>query len=269
VAQQRRLRPAAGGRVGAEGRRQAGVQGRVEHAGRRVAVGGGAVGEVRVGRHGRPPGSGSPQVRRPGPFRRRKIRKMGRPTPTEVRTTRLPGGGFPSGGRWRLPRVNQPPGGRGMSYFICTTCGTQYAETVKLPDSCAICQDDRQYVKLTGQQWTTLDALRLTHHNSIRYEEPGLVGIGIDPPFAIGQRALFVRTPKGNVLWDCIPLLDPALVEVITALGGISAVAISHPHYYASMVEWSRVFGGVPIYLHAADRAWVMRPDPAIVFWEG
>ena len=35
------------------------------------------------------------------------------------------------------------------------------------------------------------------------------------------------------------------------------------------MVEWSRAFGGVPIWLHADDRAWVMRPDPAIRFWEG
>jgi hypothetical protein len=34
------------------------------------------------------------------------------------------------------------------------------------------------------------------------------------------------------------------------------------------MVEWSHAFGGIPIYLHAADRKWVMRPDPAIVFWE-
>lgn len=35
------------------------------------------------------------------------------------------------------------------------------------------------------------------------------------------------------------------------------------------MVEWSRAFEGVPIYLHAADRQWVMRPEKAIVFWEG
>jgi hypothetical protein len=28
-------------------------------------------------------------------------------------------------------------------------------------------------------------------------------------------------------------------------------------------------FGGVPIHLHAADRAWIMRPDPAIKLWEG
>jgi hypothetical protein len=35
------------------------------------------------------------------------------------------------------------------------------------------------------------------------------------------------------------------------------------------MVEWSRAFGGVPIYLHADDRQWVMRPDKSMVYWEG
>src|ERR1700688_1038030 len=156
-----------------------------------------------------------------------------------------------------------------MPNFICTTCGTQHAESNQPPASCAICQDERQYVKATGQQWTTLDKLRKTSRNSIRFEEAGLIGIGIDPHFAIGQRALFVRTPQANVLWDCLPLLDEAVVEMVKALGGVSAIAISHPHYYSSMVEWSRAFGGVPIYLHAADRQWVMRSDQAIVFWEG
>jgi hypothetical protein len=156
-----------------------------------------------------------------------------------------------------------------MPNFICTTCGTQYAESDQPSSSCAICQDERQYVKKTGQQWTTFDKLRLTNRNSLKFEEPGLISIGIDPPFAIGQRALLLRTPKANVLWDCLSLLDEAVVEAIRAMGSISAIAISHPHYYSSMVEWSRAFGDVPIYLHVADRPWVMRPDKAIVFWEG
>ena len=113
------------------------------------------------------------------------------------------------------------------------------------------------------------DKLRLTNRNSIKAKAPGLIGIGIEPSFAIGQRALFLRTPRMNLLWDGLSLLDEAVVEAIKAMGGISAIAISHPHYYSSMVEWSRAFGGVPIYLHAADRQWVMRPDKAIVFWEG
>ena len=154
-----------------------------------------------------------------------------------------------------------------MPNFICTTCGTQYAESDQ-PLACAICQDERQYVKVTGQQWTTLERLRMTNRNSIKAKEPGLIGIGIDPHFAIGQRAIFLRTREANILWDCIPLLDEAVVEAIKAMGGISAIAISHPHYYSSMVEWSRAFDGVPIYLHAADRQWVMRPDKGIEFWE-
>ncbi len=156
-----------------------------------------------------------------------------------------------------------------MPHFICTTCGTQYADAEQPPTICTICQDERQYVKATGQQWTTLERLRLTNRNSIKFKEPGLIGIGIDPQFAIGQRALVLRTARANVLWDCLPLLDGAVVEALQAMGGLSAIAISHPHYYSSMVEWSRAFGGVPIYLHAADRQWVMRPDPAVTFWEG
>src|SRR6516165_1578407 len=95
-----------------------------------------------------------------------------------------------------------------MPHFICTTCGTQHAKGDQPPATCAVCQDERQYVKATGQQWTTLERLRLTNRNSIKFEEPGLIGVGIEPHFAIGQRALFLRTPKANVLWDCLALLD-------------------------------------------------------------
>jgi len=54
----------------------------------------------------------------------------------------------------------------------------------------------------------------------------------------------------------------------IEELGGIAAIAISHPHYYSSMVEWARAFDA-PVHLHAADREWVMRPDEGIDFWDG
>src|SRR3984893_15487193 len=118
-----------------------------------------------------------------------------------------------------------------MPNFICTTCGTQFANSDQPPDTCAICDEPRQYVKKTGQNWTTLEKLRLANRNSLKAKEPGLIGIGIDPHFAIGQRALFLRTPKANILWDCIPLLDEGVGEEIWAIGGISAETISHPHY--------------------------------------
>ena len=156
-----------------------------------------------------------------------------------------------------------------MPHYICTTCGTQFAESDAPPSECVICNDERQYLKTTGQLWTTLDRINLTNRISIRYKEQGLMGIGLDPHFAIGQRALFLRTPDGNVLWDCIPAFDHATIEMVNALGGLQAIAISHPHFYASMVEWSHAFGDIPIYLHAADKQWIMRPDKRIVSWEG
>lgn len=155
-----------------------------------------------------------------------------------------------------------------MNHYICMTCGTQFAATPGPPEHCPICEDERQYIGWNGQQWTTLEVLREDHHNIIKSIEPGLTGIGTHPGFAIGQRALLVQTPEGNVLWDCISLLDEPSVAAVKALGGVSAIAVSHPHFYSSMVEWSRAFSA-PIYLHAADRQWVMRPDPAIKFWQG
>ncbi len=156
-----------------------------------------------------------------------------------------------------------------MPAFICTTCGAQFAPTEAPPERCPICEDERQYVPPRGQTWTTLPALAASHFNSYREYEPGLIGIGSQPAFAIGQRALLVRTAGGNVLWDCISMIDAATVTLVKALGGIQAIAVSHPHFYTSMVEWSRAFDGAPIHLHAADRAWIMRPDPAIRLWEG
>ena len=155
-----------------------------------------------------------------------------------------------------------------MTAFICTTCGTQYPPSDAPPEHCPICQDERQYIGPLGQGWTTLARLRRTHFCHFRQMEPGLLGIGLVPQFAIGQRALLVRHPAGNVLWDCIPFIDDAAIEILRALGGIRAIAISHPHYYSAMVEWAQEFDA-PILLHAADRQWVMRPDPLIQFWSG
>ena len=156
-----------------------------------------------------------------------------------------------------------------MEAFICTACGVQYAPSDKPPARCTICEEERQYVPPTGQSWTTLTSLAARNFNAWRQHEPGLIGIGTQPSFAIGQRALLVCTPHGNVLWDCISMLDAATVALIKGLGGLKAIGISHPHFYSTMVEWSRAFGDVPVHLHAADQQWIMRPDPAIRLWDG
>lgn len=155
-----------------------------------------------------------------------------------------------------------------MTHYICVTCGMQFAETVEPPEHCPICTDERQYVGHEGQQWTTLSDLQADHHNRIEQQEAHLYGIGTDPKFAIGQRALLIQSDQGNVLWDCISLVDDETVKKVNALGGVGAIAISHPHYYGCAVEWAKAFD-VKVYLHAADRRWMMRPDPSIEFWQG
>ena len=134
---------------------------------------------------------------------------------------------------------------------------------------CPICLDERQYVGWDGQQWTTLAGLASAgHRGRVEEEGPGVVGIGAEPATAIGQRALLVRTPAGNVLWDMITYLDDELIRQVSELGGVSAIAISHPHFYGSMIEFAHAFGA-PVYIHSGDREWVARPDPAVEFWEG
>jgi hypothetical protein len=99
--------------------------------------------------------------------------------------------------------------------------------------------------------------------------DPSITGIGTEPGFAIGHRALLVQTPQGNVLWDCVSLIDEATIEAIRSRGGLRAIAVSHPHLVGSLVDLSHAFGNVPIYWHVDNREWAMRPDPAYVFWEG
>jgi len=152
--------------------------------------------------------------------------------------------------------------------YICTACGLQFPASDEPPDRCPICSDYRQFVPRAGQQWTTLGKLRRNHRNAFQQLEPGLFGISTTPEFAIGQRALLVRTAAGNVLWDCISLVDDATVEIISALGGVRAIAISHPHYYTTLVEWSRAFGA-PVFIHEGDRRWVARREDAVTFWNG
>src|SRR5687768_1968976 len=104
-----------------------------------------------------------------------------------------------------------------MPNFICMTCGVQYDDTKEPHAVCPICQDERQYIGLEGQKWTTLDDMRTRHHNRFLEEEPGLWGIRTEPQFAIGQVARLIPTPRGNVLWECISLVDQPTIDVINA----------------------------------------------------
>jgi len=155
-----------------------------------------------------------------------------------------------------------------MPVHICSACGTSYRDAPEPPRRCRICDDERQFVPPNGQAWTTPERLGCGHVNAWRQLEADLFEIHTHPPFAINQRALLLRTTEGNILWDCLALLDEATESLVRALGGLRAIAISHPHYYTRMQDWAHRFD-CPIHLHEADSEWVMRPDPAVRPWRG
>lgn len=155
--------------------------------------------------------------------------------------------------------------------LICCACGTQYEATESSNlNSCRICDDPRQYVRPSGQSFTTLRALR---SDAVGYrlqfepdeQDPNVVAITIQPPtLGIGQRAFLIRTPHGNILWDLVCYLDDVAVSHINSLGGLSAIIISHPHFYTTWADWSATFNNIPVYLAAADQEWLNhRPSSA------
>jgi hypothetical protein len=122
-----------------------------------------------------------------------------------------------------------------MENFICVACGTRYPASGSAPERCPICEDDRQYVPPSGQQWTTMDELRKGHRNAFRELAPGITAIVTEPGFSIGQQAHLVQTAAGNVLWDCVTLLDDDTIAGVEQRGGLRAIALSHPHYYTTL----------------------------------
>ena len=156
-----------------------------------------------------------------------------------------------------------------MTRWLCTACGTQFPDAPGPPAVCPICDDDREPPNRNEVAWTTLPDLVATDRRVLVVEhEPGLTGIGTEPAFAIGQRPLLARTPAGNVLWDCMAWLDDEVEHAVRERGGLSAIAVSHPHFHTTMTEWADRFD-VPIWLHDDDRPWVMRPSERVRFWTG
>ncbi|MDJ0312847.1 hydrolase [Arthrobacter sp. H35-D1] len=156
-----------------------------------------------------------------------------------------------------------------MTIWTCATCAIEHTDTTDPPQVCEICSDERQYVPATGQRWTTRDELEAEGFRITVVElEPGLHAVETMPELGIGQRGLLVQTEHGNLLWEPPGFLDNAGIEAVRALGGVAVVAASHPHLTGSSIQWSHAFGRAPVYVAAADRQWIRRPDPAIRLWE-
>ncbi len=151
-----------------------------------------------------------------------------------------------------------------MTNWSCAACGVENREGAAPPDACAICDDERQYVPRGGQQWFSPESF--DGRVEVRELEPGILSVRSVPGVGIGQQSVLVVTPRGNVLWDPVGVVD---ADALLAHGPVAAIASSHPHMFGAQVSWSRALGGVPVLVSEADREWVQREDPAIEFWSG
>ena len=125
-----------------------------------------------------------------------------------------------------------------MPAYICVTCGVQFAASEAPPPSLPDLRGRAAVRRL--ERPAVDDAPEMVAKGTgtcSRDEDAGLHRISDRAEFGIGQQALLVQTPAGNVLWDCISLVDDETVAAVRARGGIPAIAISHPHFYADW--WS------------------------------
>ncbi|RDI65611.1 hydrolase [Nocardia pseudobrasiliensis] len=161
-----------------------------------------------------------------------------------------------------------------MTTWICDGCGLEHSDSVAPPGRCVLASDavgDEERGDLGPHgRWTTHDELaRTPHRTDHRDHGRGVHSLRREPRFAIGHWSFVVRTPHGNLLWDPPAYLDDEILTRVRELGGIAAIATSHPHMFAAQITWSHTFGRVPVFVNELDREWIPRPDPVIEFWSG
>lgn len=154
-----------------------------------------------------------------------------------------------------------------MTSHICAACGTCYPASPAPPQSCPICEDDRQYVPRSGQRWLSHEELGRSFTNRIE-DDDGVLGIGITPDFAINQRCALIETAHGNVMWESTSLVSDEAIAAIRRRGPVIAIAISHPHFYAAMHLWADALD-CPIMLPAVDCQWIQHSSPRLRLWDG
>ncbi|MDN6605243.1 hydrolase [Brevibacterium sp.] len=146
---------------------------------------------------------------------------------------------------------------------ICRTCGVE--TSTPPPQLCPICDDERQFVPASGQEWTTREELESEGHSvSINEREPGLFALQVEPKLGIGQTCYLAQTEHGNLLFDVPPYIDNDVVAAVMELGGVHGIAASHPHMFGLQLEWSAAFEGAPVFVCRTDAEWVQRDGPNI-----
>lgn len=151
--------------------------------------------------------------------------------------------------------------------LLCATCGVETDEP--LPETCPICADERQYVPRGGQQWTSTD---VQARDGMRIDvveiEPGMWALTSEPAAGIGQRALLVQTPEGNLLWDPLATITDDAIDEVRELGGAAVIAASHPHMWGVQCDWADALGA-RVLVNERDASWLQRRTDRVELWDG
>ncbi|WP_020502483.1 hypothetical protein [Sciscionella marina] len=160
-----------------------------------------------------------------------------------------------------------------MPLWICDVCGLEHPDTPEPPgcvlDRGEVTIEERGDLGPHPEHWSTHEELVAQPHETVHHEHGrGIHSLHREPRFGIGQWSFLVQTGNGNLLWDPPNYLDEEVLELVRGLGGVDAIATSHPHMFAAQVSWSHAFGRIPVYVNALDEEWVPRPDPVLEYWD-
>ncbi len=160
-----------------------------------------------------------------------------------------------------------------MTIWVCDGCGLEHSDSAAPPAAGCVLATDAVSVEERGDlgphgHWTTHEGLaRQPHTTHHRDHGRGVHSFRREPRLAIGHWSFVLRTPGGNLLWDPPAYIDPVVVGMVRSLGGIAAIAVSHPHMFAAQVSWSHEFGHIPVLVKDKDKSWIARNDPVIRYW--
>ena len=154
--------------------------------------------------------------------------------------------------------------------MLCATCGVEHGSgpSAELPEVCAVCADDRQWVPPTGQEWTTVREQRESGAQIlVRELEPGLWSLPVSQGPGIGQHAKVLCTPEGNLMVDVPAHIDQQAVDAVAGLGGLAGIIASHPgsvvvHWTAPDGEGVLLSGDTVGVARSGDWATFMRSFP-------
>ncbi|MEW6747012.1 MAG: GAF domain-containing protein [Planctomycetota bacterium] len=140
--------------------------------------------------------------------------------------------------------------------YVCLVCGTN-AVGPTVPDICAICAGQKGRHGAPAQFALAVDLIR-DHHVALEEIREQVFRLRAEPSIGGEYDAYVLLHPCGNVLIDCPPILDPALVAPLEEFGGLSRIFVTHADLLGAAHLFRSGFGA-EVFLHRGDAGAAVR----------